>query len=166
VVPELFSKVEADAGQTRGLITRRVVMTIFAAISLLALAGVFGQTATSSSAPPMTLSAPETVRGGLFWEARIDIRATQTIEFPRLVLADGWLEGMQVNSIEPAADSESSRDGRLVLSYGKLEPGDRLQIWMQFEVNPTNRGTRSLAVELDDGTTRLAFIDRTLRVLP
>ena len=47
---------------------------------------------------------------------------------------------MQVNSIEPAAESESSRDGRLVLSYGALQPGDLPRIWLQFEVSPTNVG--------------------------
>jgi hypothetical protein len=73
---------------------------------------------------------------------------------------------MQVNSIEPAAQSESSRDGRLVLSYDRLKPGDRLQIWMQFEVDPTNTGKSSLALELDDAQTPLARIDRDIRVLP
>ena len=56
------------------------------------------------------------------------------------MLADGWVEGMQVNSIEPAAESETSRDGRVVLSYGDLEAGDVLRIWLQFEVDPTNVG--------------------------
>jgi len=83
-----------------------------------------------------------------------------------LVLADGWFEGMQVNSIEPAAESESSRDGKLVLSYGALEPGDLLRIWLQFEVNPTNVGKRSYTVELDDEERLLARIPRTIRVLP
>jgi hypothetical protein len=165
-VTELFSRVEGERGQRTGLIARRSVMTVFAAISLLALGGAFGQRATTSEAAGMTLQAPETVRGGLFWQARIDIRAPRAIEHPRLVLADGWLEGMQVNSIEPAAESESSRDGRLVLSYGKLAAGDRLTVWLQFEVNPTNVGRRSLALELDDGTTPVARIDRDIRVLP
>jgi len=166
-VSDLFSAVgEHDRGQRVAVLARRAVMTIFAAISLLALSGAIGQTSSTSQAPGLTVEAPETVRGGLFWQARIDIRPTKTIQSPRLVFADGWLDGMQVNSIEPAAQSESSRDGRLVLSYDKLEPGDRLQIWMQFEVDPTNAGKRSLALELDDAQTPLARIDRDIRVLP
>jgi hypothetical protein len=165
-VAELFSQVDGERGQRVGLIARRAVMTLFAAISLAALAGAIGQRATTSEASGMTLQAPETVRGGLFWQARIDIRAPREIQNPRLVFAEGWLEGMQVNSIEPAAGSESSRDGRLVLSYGKLAAGDRLQIWLQFEVNPTNVGRRSLALELDDAETPVARIDRDIRVLP
>jgi hypothetical protein len=166
-VAELFSAIpDRERGQRAGLIARRTVMTLFAAVSLLALAGVFGQVSTSSQAPGLTVDAPDTVRGGLFWQARIDIRPERTIRRPRLVFADGWLEGMQVNSIEPAAQSESSRDGRLVLSYDRLEPGDRLQIWMQFEVDPTSTGKRSLALELDDAETPVARIDHDIRVLP
>jgi hypothetical protein len=166
-VSDLFSAIpDRERGQRLALIARRVVMTIFAAISLLALGGAIGQTSSTSQAPGLTVEAPETVRGGLFWQARIDIRAARAIAKPRLVFADGWLDGMQVNSIEPAAQSESSRDGRLVLSYDSLEPGDRLQIWMQFEVDPTSAGKRSLALELDDAQTPLARIDREIRVLP
>jgi hypothetical protein len=168
-VAELFA-VPDERGQRVGLITRRVVMPVFAVIVLLALWGVFGQRATSStvtgSAVTLRLQAPETVRGGLFFQARIDVDATRTVGQPRLVFDEGWLEGMQVNSIEPAAQSESSRDGRLVLSYGALGPGDRLRIYMQFEVNPTNVGRRSLGLELDDGTARIARIDRDITVLP
>jgi hypothetical protein len=114
----------------------------------------------------MVVSAPSTVRGGLFFQTTIEITAEAPVEHPRLVLDEGWLEGMQVNSIEPAADSESSRDGRLVLSYGALERGDRLKVWMQFQVDPTQAGRRSRGVELDDGTQRLARVDRELMVLP
>jgi hypothetical protein len=139
-------------------------------IALAALAGLIGQrSSTSSAATPvaqMTLTAPEVVRGGLFFESRIDIQARSAIEHPRLVFDDGWLEGLQVNSVEPAAESESSRDGRLVLSYGALEAGDRLRIYLQFEVNPTNVGSRSYGFELDDAERRVARIDRDIRVLP
>jgi hypothetical protein len=114
----------------------------------------------------MVVSVPATVRGGLLYQATIDITAGSRIQYPRLVLAEGWLEGMQINSIEPAADSESSRSGRLVLSYGELKPGDRLKLWLQFQVNPTKPGRRSHAVELDDGTRPLARIDREITVLP
>ena len=166
-MPELFSTVsEHERGERAGLIARRAVMTIFAAISLLALTGAIGQTGTTSHASGLTLDAPKTVRGGLFFQSRIDVTATRTVGQPRLVFDEGWLEGMQVNSIEPAAESESSRDGRLVLSYGALGPGDRLRIYMQFEVNPTNVGRRSYGLELNDGQARIARIDRDITVLP
>src|SRR3954452_1998375 len=168
---ELFTDIQRDdRGDVVGLLARRAILTLFALISLTALVGFFGQRPSSSEATTpavrMTLTAPETVRGGIFFQARIDIRALTAIEHPRLVFDEGWLEGLQVNSIEPAAESESSRDGRLVLSYGALEPGDLLRIWMQFEVNPTNTGKRAYTVELDDEDRPLTRIPRTIRVLP
>jgi hypothetical protein len=82
------------------------------------------------------------------------------------VLAGGWVEGMQVNSIEPAPVGEASRRGRVVLSYDALEAGDVLRVWLQFEVNPTNVGRRSYAVELDDAERPVARLAPPLTVLP
>ena len=126
---------------------------------MLALWGLFGQSANEVTAREdgvtMTVSSPEVVRGGLYFQATVEITTSVAIDLPRLVLADGWIEGMQVNSIEPAAESETSRDGTLVLSYGAIEPGDRLKVWFQFQVDPTQPGRRSHRVELDDGTKPL-----------
>jgi hypothetical protein len=170
VVPDPFDDTQDDRGQRVGLAARRVVMTLFAVVALLGLTGVFGQPQRSSGATGETatlrLQAPETVRGGLFFQARVDVETTSAISQPRLVLDEGWTEGLQVNSIEPAPESESSRDGRLELSFPDVAAGERLRIWFQFEVNPTNVGRRSFAIELDDATRPLARIDRTLTVLP
>jgi hypothetical protein len=62
--------------------------------------------------------------------------------------------------------SESTRDGRVVLSYDALEAGDLLQVWFQFEVNPTNVGRRSYAVELDDSERPLARLSPDITVWP
>ena len=170
MAPELFDLPRHERGQRVGLAARRAFVTLLAVVAGVALTGALGQPQHSSGvaadAVVMRLSAPETVRGGLFFEARLDIDARQSIDMPRLVLGDGWLEGLQVNSIEPAAESESSRDGHLELSYRPIAAGERTRIWFQFEVNPTNVGRRSFAVELDDGATALARIDRDLTVLP
>ena len=106
------------------------------------------------------------MRGGLFFQSKVEIRALRAIAHPRLVLDQGWVEGMQFNSTEPAPVSEASRDGRVVLSYDRIDAGERLVVWMQFEVNPTNVGKRSYTLELDDEDRLLARIDRSLRVLP
>jgi hypothetical protein len=165
-VTELFTQVDGERDRRVGLYARRAVMSVFALISILGLVGAFGQHASSSHASGMTVTMPDTVRGGLFWQARVEVRAPRAIKYPRLVLAHGWTEGMQVNSIEPGASSESSRDGDLVLSYNQLAAGDLLTVWLQFEVDPTATGKRSTAIELDDATTPVARIERDLRVLP
>ena len=62
--------------------------------------------------------------------------------------------------------SEASRDGRVVLSYDSLERGERLVAWMQFQVNPADAGHRSYDLELDDGDTAIARVERAITVLP
>ena len=168
---DTFAQLDREpASATRGLWVRRATMTLLAVIALLALLNRFGQrpeeSTTRAAAATMTLSAPPRVRGGLFFQSRLDIRATAAIDHPRVVLDAGWLEGMQVNSIEPGPASEASRDGRVVLSYDALEAGDLLRIWFQFEVNPTNVGRRSYAVELDDAEQPLARLSPDITAWP
>jgi hypothetical protein len=172
-VSVLFSEIgveDSPRGVVVGLRARWVLMTLFALISVAALIGFFGQRLSESAAvgPAATLrlSAPNVVRGGLFFQSRVDIRARQAIEHPRIVLARGWLEQMQFNTLEPQPMSEAGRDGRVVLSYDKLAAGDRLVVWMQFQVNPVNVGHRPYDVELDDGDHPIARIERTITVLP
>jgi hypothetical protein len=169
-VSELFTGIDADRGQRTGLIARRVTLSLLAVIPLLALLDVFGQKPLSSQAANprvrMTLSAPETLRGGLLFQSRIEIHALDRIAHPRLVLDEGWMEGMQVNSIEPQPGDEESRDGRVVLSYTTLEAGDVLKVWLQFQVNPTDVGHRRYGLELDDDMQPVAHIARHLTILP
>jgi hypothetical protein len=172
-VSALFEEVAADTSP-RGVVighrARWVWMSLFAAISIAALIGFFGQRLSESAAvaPAATLrlSAPKVVRGGLFFQSRVDIRVRQTIAHPRIVLANGWLEQMQFNTLEPQPMSEAGRDGRVVLSYDSLDAGDRLVVWMQFQVNPVNVGHRSYDVELDDAEHPVARVERTITVLP
>jgi hypothetical protein len=170
-VTDAFSPLPSSGrGVGAGLWARRVLVGLFTLVALLGLLGLFGQVPSKSSASAtaatMTLSAPKTVRGGLFFQARLDITAHQAIAHPRLLLDEGWVEQMQLNSLEPQPVSEAPRDGRLVLSYDAFKPGDLVRIWVQFEVNPTNVARRSYDVELDDATSPLVRISRHITVLP
>jgi hypothetical protein len=172
-VTKLFTDVAAvpdPRGEIVGLWARRAVMTVFAVIAVLGLLDVFGQgttqTVASTPAAVIRVTAPKAVRGGLFFQSRVEIRAVRAIAHPRLVLDEGWIEGMQVNSIEPNPVGEASRDGRLVLSYDAVDAGERLVVWLEFEVNPTNTGHRSYGLELDDADTRIAAVARHITVFP
>lgn len=158
-------------GRAREVWVRRVVVALAVVPVALALAGVLGQRDSSSAqtAPDGKLKvvAPETLRGGLLWGARIEVRAVRDIDHPRLVLAPGWAKGMQVNSIEPAAEGEAGRsDGGIVLSYAALTAGERLVVYLQFQVDPTTVGDQDISVELDDAERALARVGRTITVLP
>ena len=168
---EFFAKLEREPSGVRvGLWVRRGILTVLGVLVLLALLNGYGQRPADSvarvPAATMRLSAPERIRGGLFFQSRLDITATQAIDHPRIVIDEGWLEGMQVNSIEPAPVGETGREGRVVLSYDAMKPGDLLRVWFQFEVNPTNVGRRSYAVELDDAEQPVARLAPTITALP
>ncbi len=149
---------------------RRMVLLALVALLVVAFAGLLGQRPRTSvaDAPAASLrvEAPTTLRGGLLFEGRFTVEARRRLEHATLVLDDGWLDQMSVNTIEPSPVSEESRDGRLALDFGRLEPGQRLVVYLQFQVNPTNVGRRSQDVALADRDRTIASVDRTVTVLP
>lgn len=92
--------------------------------------------------------------------------ALRDIAMPQLVFAPGWWESMSVNSLEPNPSNESTQNGSVVLSYNKLAAGHSLIVWLYFQVNPTNVGKRREDVELDDGSTPIARVHRSLTIFP
>jgi hypothetical protein len=73
---------------------------------------------------------------------------------------------MHINTIEPAPVGEASRDGKLALDLGHVGAGDKVVLYMQFQVNPTNNGRRSQAVELYDDEELLTGVERDVTVWP
>jgi hypothetical protein len=159
-----------DASWWSELGARWVVLGLLTAISLAALFNVFGQeanvTSASGDAADLEVFAPDALRGGLFFEGRFTVAANDSLEDAVLVLASGWAENMHINTIEPAPTEETGRDGDLRLHFGPLGAGERLVVYMQFQVNPTNLGRRSADVELYDGDRLIARVDRTITVFP
>jgi len=149
---------------------RWIVIGLLVAIAVAALLNVFGErpttTKASGAAAELTVAAPDRLRGGLFFQGRISVLARERLEDAVLVLDSGWAEQMHINTIEPAPVDETGDDGRLVLGYGELEPGDELVVYLQFQVNPTNVGRRSQRVELRDGPELIAAANRTVIVFP
>jgi hypothetical protein len=146
------------------------VLALFVVPVALGLTGTLGQqTVVRSASSPqarLALDAPSVVRGGLMWRARISVRALRTIRHPRLILGAGYVDGMQLNTIEPAPASESSRGPRVVFSYDELSRGDELIVYLQFQTNPTTTGGQDATVELDDETRPLTRAEHTITVLP
>jgi hypothetical protein len=149
---------------------RWVLVGLVAAIDIAGLLNVFGEhpttTHASAAAASLTVFAPARLRGGLFYEGRITVEAHRQLDDAVIVLAPGWAEQTSINTIEPSPVDESGQDGRLALGYGKLAPGDRLVVYLQLQVNPTNVGRRSQRVELRDGPELVAAADRTVTVFP
>ena len=159
-----------DRTERAELFARRLFFGLVVLAIVAAALNVFGQrpkdSFASATAANLHVFAPTALRGGLYYEGRFTIDAQQDISKAVLVLDGGWTEQMQINTIEPAPIGESSRDGRLALEFGHVPAGQKLVVWMQFQVNPTNVGRRSQDVELDDDTTLITRIDRTVTIYP
>jgi hypothetical protein len=158
-----------DRGRVE-LALRRVFVAILLVMLAAALLNVFGQedVTTTGAAPAAELevSAPDRVRGGLFYQGRFTIRARENVKSATLVLDRGWMEQTHINTIEPSPVGEASRDGRLALDFGHVAAGRELVAYLQFQVNPLNIGRRSQNAALYDGETLIASIDRTITVFP
>ena len=149
---------------------RRALMLLVSVFLLLGLANVFGQrpkgVSVSGTRATLKVYAPTSVRGGLFFEGRYTIEAHEELKDAVLVLSQGWLEGITVNTVEPSPVGEASRNGSLALDLGHVPAGERHVLYVQFQVNPTNVGRRSVDVELLDGDEKLLSVHRVLTVWP
>jgi len=149
---------------------RRVLVALLGIPVALALTGALGQSTTTvravAPAASLRVEVPDVLRGGLMWRVRIVVRATRTIEHPRIVLGPGYVRGMQLNTLEPSPESEASRGPKVVLSYGELAAGDELVVYLQLQVDPTTVGDEDTSVELDDEARPIVRVAHTTRVLP
>lgn len=149
---------------------RRVFLAALTALLVIALFNVFGQQPKTSLADTakarLVVEAPDRIRGGIFYQARIEVTARRRIAHPRLLLDQGFAEEQSINTIEPAPTDEASREGRLEFSYDTLEPGQRLVVWLQLQANPATFGRRAQGVALSDGSERVAYVARRLTQFP
>jgi hypothetical protein len=153
------------------VLLRRAILTALAGVCVAALFNAFGQeTTTSAVASPQAMlqvEAPPRLAGGLLFQARFRLQArTRAVANPKLVLDENWLDEMTVNSTTPNPVDEDSRGGRFALSFPPLRRGQALTVLMEFQVNPTALGRRSLLAAFDDGNSRLAAVHRTLTIFP
>jgi hypothetical protein len=149
---------------------RRSLLALIAVVPLLGLLNFFGQrpTDTQAAAPAATLSlsAPQRVRGGLIFQAHFTIQAHRELENAVLLLHPDWLQGLTLNTLEPSPTEETSVNGALRLDFGQIPTGQRFDVFLEYQVNPTTVGKRKQWVELLDGETSVASIQRGLFVFP
>lgn len=150
--------------------TRRIILLLMLALVVLGLTGMLGQVerteTASSSAALVKVRRPEALRGGLNWPADVRIEAHRRITAPVVVLSEGFIRGMQLNSIEPSPTSERSRGTGLAFSFPTLEPGQSLDLHLQLQVNPTTVGKQDLGVRVESPDMDPLVLPKTVTVLP
>jgi hypothetical protein len=110
--------------------------------------------------------APSHLRGGLVYTARFTIDARRTLNRAVLVLAAGWADQYTFNGSAPQATSESSVDGKLGFTLGKIASGQHYTFFVSLQVNPTNVGYHDQTVWLYDGNKALLTIHRNVLIWP
>ena len=157
-------------GRSRNPWLRRVLLCVIAVLPILALLNVFGQhpTTTTVSTPQASVdvTAPARLRSGLIFQVRLSVTAHKDLKELDVVFDRGWWESMSVNSSVPEPSEESSSDGRVVFQYGPLGAGHTHVSWIYFQVNPTNVGKRQENIDVKDGETELAHINRSMTIFP
>jgi hypothetical protein len=157
-------------GRDRAPWGRRIVLCLFAVIVALALVDVFGQGSSvhvsAGTQATLMVDAPAHLRGGLMFTTRMTVQAHEPLSDARLLLENGWFEGVTFNGIAPQPGSESSRAGWTEFDYGRIEAGQSFSIWMSWQVNPTNVGRHEADVALYDGGRRVALVSRTVTIAP
>lgn len=170
VPDQLTLRRNRDAEGRRDLVIRRGFAGLLVLLSGLGLLNVFGQHPSTSNAATraadLEVYAPARVRAGLYYMARFTIVAHSDLRRATLVLDPGWAEGITINTVEPSPIGEASDDGRLVFELGHIPAGEKYVFFIHLQVNPTNIGRRPQDVDLRDGDTELAHIDRTITVFP
>jgi hypothetical protein len=149
---------------------RRVGLLALLALVVAALANVFGQAATTSSAAgpgaSLRLRSPERARGGDIFQARFDVHATRQIRQPELILDPGWFDGLTQNNVSPQPTNQRTDNGRVVYVYDTIPAGRKLTVFLQYQVNPTHFGRTKQDTELWDGPTKLIHLDHSLTIFP
>src|SRR5262245_63798333 len=157
-------------GRRHQVWVRRSVLALIALVPILGLVNFFGQSPSDTEAAgpsaTLSLSAPERLRGGLLFQAHFTIRAHSELEAAALILHPDWLEGVTLNTLEPSPAEETSVNGALRLEFGHIRAGQRFDVFLEYQVNPTAVGKRKQWVDLVDGQTTVASIRRSLFIFP
>jgi hypothetical protein len=139
-----------------------LLLVVFIAAALLNVFGARPSTSEASgAAATLKVTAPERVRGGLLYQARIEVHALQPIGAPTLVLDKGWIEEITLNTLEPEPAETTSDAGHLKIRYPPLQPGRVLAIFVSLQANPNNVGTHDQGVALYDADEEIASVERT-----
>lgn len=158
---------DSSGGVLRGF----VPIAVLGALLLAALLGAFGGTpdprvTAEGNGARLTVEGPRTLRSGMMLEIDIIVDAARPIANPVVAISGSYLRHLSFNSVIPAASEAKFENGTVMLSYGELKAGDRLQVKMDGQVNPSLVGENAGEVAILDDKTVLAVRPVSLRVFP
>jgi hypothetical protein len=147
-------------------------------VSLVVLATVVGSGALGllgspsvehrAEGPAATLlvASPDTIRNGEIFEARIDVEARRPIGKLVLGVSPSLWRDTTVNSMVPAPSEETHADGLFRFAFAPLAAGQRFEVKVALQINPSLSGRNEGRVVVLDGETPLVEMRRATRILP
>jgi hypothetical protein len=147
-----------------------LALVVLALVIGAGFAGVYGgESVVSDSGERGSLSVqgPHRIRNGEFFEMRFTVEARAEIAQAVVAVDPAVWRDITVNTFIPAPTEEEAADGEFRFAFGALQPGDRLEIKVDMQINPdhppmVNRG----AIRLLDGEEPIAAVEYELGVLP
>ncbi len=144
-----------------------VLATLLAVAFSGALGGVKNTVTNAAGArAALSFSAPVVMRNGQFFEMRMAITAHAPIAKPVIAVPVAYWHDLTINSFHPAPAKEDSRDGLYLMEFEPMEAGERMDIKIDGQVNPSLIGSVQARIELRDDEAALASLPVHLRVLP
>ncbi len=143
-------------------------------LGALLLAAVLGFTGGQPSPPRtadfgaarLTVKTPAIIRNGEFFETDVTLTANAPLGDAVIAVTPTLWRDMTVNTMIPAPVEESFEDGRFHFSYGPLEPGERLRVKIDGQINPPLFAGTQGDIAVFDGERRIGAIPLRIKVLP
>ena len=148
-----------------------ITLTVLGAVLATAPLGLVGglptaEQTTHAQAVDLAVHMPRVLRNGEFFETRVRITPKRPIADLQLGVAPSLWRKLTQNSMIPAASDEKFEDGLFLFSYGKAQPGEPVEVKMDFQINPDLFGGVSGEVVVRDGKQRLAVLPLAIKVRP
>lgn len=117
-------------------------------------------------AATLAVSAPETIRNGEVFEARIDVVARRPIGKLVLGVSPSLWRDTTVNSMVPAPAEETHEGDLFRFTYAALPAGRHFEVKVALQINPSLSGRNEGRIVVLDGERPLVELPRTTRILP
>lgn len=149
--------------------TSVVPLVLLSALMLFALFGFAGRETTLSATANGTTAtwhAPERIRNGEMMEMRLRVTSEAALGDLTVEIPSALWEDTTINTLMPAAASETSEDGVYRFAFGPLEAGTEFAMKADAQLNPDIFGPNSGTIRILDGDEELVTLPVTIEVLP
>jgi hypothetical protein len=168
-LPDGISRHHIEGRQ--GMLRAVLPVVLLGGLLLAALLGAFGGTkdptlGASGDGASLTIGAPRTLRSGMFFEIDIVVDARRAIAKPVVAISRSYLHDLTVNTHLPEPEEMGFEEGRFTMTFPAMQPGDRLVVKIDGQVNPTLIGVNRGTIAIHDDKLELASRAVSLRVLP